>query len=104
MAVDEARDDRASPPSQLDEVGRQPSGVEAAHGAYLGDATPRTEDVRVLDDLEPAERAPAGRRRAGNRRDNLGEVADEERRHRRLQASSPGSRSPVARAASSASS
>jgi phage repressor protein C with HTH and peptisase S24 domain len=81
VAVDEARQ-RAEPAAvELLEVavGRR----EVAHAADRGDATVLAENVRVLEHRELAERPPPERRLVAGRRDQLGQVADEEPARRR---------------------
>ena len=78
--------------------------LEVAHPPDRGDRLAAAEDVGVLDHVDrtqvgAARRLPRARR---GRRD-LGEVAEEQRRHRQLDASNIGVERPCSRAAASAS-
>ena len=76
VAVDEPRD-RAEPPAvDLDDLARD--GGQVAHAPHRLDRVAVAEHVRVLDDVDRAEIAPAQRRVRARRRRKLREVADEQ--------------------------
>ncbi len=107
MAVDKPWDRAEPPPVHFLHVAVQRA--EVAHAADLGDAAVLTEDERILEDVDLAERrAPQGRVRSCRRRD-LAQVAHEHARGLAARAHSEpagrigGSRPPSA-AASTASS
>jgi len=78
VAVDEARD-RAEPAAvHLDDLARD--GGEVAHAPHRLDRLAAAEHVRVLDQLDLAERGPAQRRDTSRRCRELREIADQQPR------------------------
>ena len=80
VAVDEAGDRAQAATVELPHVAVERRQV--AHAADGLDRVAGAEDVRVLDQLDLAERRPAQRRVAPGRRGQLREVADEQPRGR----------------------
>ena len=76
VAVDESRNGAESAPVDLLDL--VVDRAEVAHAPDRRDSLIRTEQVRVLEHLDLREGAPAERRSAAGRADELGEVADEE--------------------------
>ena len=77
VAVDEPRDGAEPAAVDLLDLAVEPR-PQLAHRTDGGDSPVLAEDVRVLDDLDPAERVAAKRRLAAGGRRELCEVADEQ--------------------------
>ncbi len=79
VAVDEPGDRRE--PSAVDLLDVAVERRQVAHAADLLEETVTHQDVRVLDDVDPAERVAAKRCAVARRRRELGEVSNEEAAH-----------------------
>ena len=107
VAVDEPRNRAERAAVELLDVAVERR--EVGHAPYGGDRRALAEDVRVLDQLDLAERAASERGVRSRRRRELCEIADEQARRRRRRfahsdGSTIGTRTPCSDAASSASS
>ena len=76
VAVDEAGDGRQASPVELLDLSVEPAQVPHAPDAF--DATADTEDVRILEHVQLAERRAAEWRGRARRRRELAKVAHEE--------------------------
>ncbi len=79
MAVDEAGDRAEPAPVELDDVAVDRP--EIRHAPDVDDPVVGAQDERVVDPVDVGERAAAERRVPSRRRDDLGEVADQQTAH-----------------------